>query len=1111
MTQPQAGQFVKLRRRFGRVVNVVPHHGDKDGVTSLVEVSYLDLWAHPESDKVVWHLEELTGAKVISSLTLPNPIEGKADDPADLEAMVDACRWTALDRLPDWSADPLERAQHAPLAGVWHSAVEPEDYQLVPVLKALAMPRVTLLLADDVGLGKTIEAGLTLSELFNRRRIRRVLVLCPAGLQQQWQEELHDKFHLDFEVLDSRAVDRLRKEEGFDTNPWMVHPRLITSMDFLKQEGIKDQFLEASRRFSQEGQSLFPGFDLLIVDEAHNLAPNALGDDSQRTQLLRALLPCFEHRLFLTATPHNGQTRAFTGLLELLDPVRFHQDDTFPVAAQQQLQLVMVRRLKKEINAQSLEPRFKERHIEGIPLPAYGPGEARLWTALRAYREQGLAILGRLGRREQHVGRFIFTLLTKRALSSSYSFARTWWSHMEGLEGHAKAQALREEAALQEARAAQRQAEREVDNEAARSLWEQEALVKGARWLSTVAKDLLIPAAEVSSALEALGWTRAKTARALGEDGSAVPMNWPTKWPEDARWVALKAWITKNLLTPAGDWTDERLILFTEYRDTLDYLRARLDADGFKTPRVEELHGASDAKDRDRIKKLFNNPMADLRLMVATDAASEGLNFQESCRYVIHQELPWSPTKLEQRNGRVDRHGQFRDVVAHHFVSDQDEDLAFLDLLARKVHTVREELGSAGQVLDAAVTQHFLGEKKTAKGLLDAVEGRVATSSSRADMQGADHGSRDVLERTRRQLKVMERQMGWSPDRVRRVLERATVRTRGTVAAVPHRPGHFTFQEPKAWEDMVKTSLLNDKGERPYLVFDPATFEKRINGVRTYRNEPDSLLLRLGHPILRRAVHEILRRVHDDDAHRWTLGSAELPPGVEGVLILHAELRAQNELRENLHHEIVSIPFQWAGDHLVPMAGSEWEPYATRILQPLEKDRAATLHNRLNQVWTRLEPTLAQTIKKVEAEHLTLLTGRAKVWHSELGKEGKTQFEARLKEIGDNLSEKGIKRLEEKILADQKDLIAARQQSQSLFEELEMERQEQLLNLENDLVAREQRVAFLEQRKAELVALQEQLKQAQDRWLNKILPKRYAIPPGGLSVLPLAFEVRVGG
>jgi Rps23 Pro-64 3,4-dihydroxylase Tpa1-like proline 4-hydroxylase len=294
-------------------------------------------------------------------------------------------------------------------------------------------------------------------------------------------------------------------------------------------------------------------------------------------------------------------------------------------------------------------------------------------------------------------------------------------------------------------------------------------------------------------------------------------------------------------------------------------------------------------------------------------------------------------------------------------------------------------------------------------------------------------------------------------------------------------------------------------------VFDPATFEKRINSIRTYRNEPDAVLLRLGHPILRRAVHEVLGRVHDEATHRWTLGRSELPPGVEGVLIFHVELQAQNELRENLHHEILSIPFQWAGNRLAALDDQEWEPYATRNVEPLSRERAASLHQRLNQVWTRLEPTLLQVLKHTEAKYLGLLTERAKTWKAELAKEGKTQFEARLKEIGDNLSEKGIKRLEEKILADQKDLIAVRQQSQSLFEELEMERQEQLLNLENDLVAREQRVAFLEQRKAELMALQDQLKQGQDRWLNKILPKRYAIPPGGLSVLPLAFEVRVRG
>ena len=1102
MAAPVPGQFVKLRRRVGRVLSVSSHHGDQDGVTSLVEVSYLDHWSHPESDSVVWHLEEKLGAKPISTLTLPNPLESLADPPEDLGAMVDACRWTALDRLPEWSPDPLERAKHVPLTGVWHSAVEPEDYQLVPVLKALAMPRVTLLLADDVGLGKTIEAGLALSELFNRRRIRRVLVMCPAGLQQQWKEELRDKFHLDFEVMDSRTVDRIRKEEGFDTNPWMVQPRLITSMDFLKQEGIKDQFLEAARRLSQEGKSLFPGFDLLIVDEAHNLAPNGLGDDSQRTQLLRALLPCFEHRLFLTATPHNGHTMSFTGLLELLDPVRFQQNDTFPASAQQQLQLVMVRRLKKEINEQSVEPRFKDRKIQAIPLPAFSTAEHRLWQALRSYREQGLSILGRLGKREQHVGRFIFTLLTKRALSSTYAFARTWWAHLEGLEDHVKQQD-----ALQEARAAQRQAEREADNESARDLWDQEAAFKGARWLRSVASELLAQAQEVSKALDALGWTRAYARRAEAVDQGT--RTWPTRWPEDSKWQALQGWIKTNL-RPNGDWNHERLILFTEYKDTLDYLNARLDSEGIQAPRVENLHGGSGPEERTKIRKLFNDEKADLRLLVATDAASEGLNFQASCRYVLHQELPWSPTKLEQRNGRVDRHGQFRDVVAHHFISDQDEDLVFLNLLAEKIHTVREELGSAGQILDSAVTEHFFGKKVNAKGLLDSVQRTVDTSTSKQDTQGADHGSKEVLERTRRQLLTMERQMGFTPDRVRRLLERAMIRQKGRLQPVANRPSHFTLHEPRQWEELANSTLSDDKGNRPHLVFDPLTFERRENGIRTLKAEPDSILLRLGHPVMRKAMHEVLGRVHDTDTHRWTLGAAELPPGTEAVVILHAELRAQNDLRENLHHEILALPFQWSGERLEPLEDREWEPYALHPLQRLPEDREKAIHHRLIQVWGSLEPKLLKAMAAQETRWQDDLTKRAKEWKSQLSKEGKTQFEARLKEIDDNLSVKGMERQEAQILQRQKELVAARQQAPGLLPEFEMERQEDILNLENEVVAREQRKAFLEQRRQELIALGSQLRQAQDRWLNHIVPRRYQLPPKGLSVLPLALEIRVG-
>ena len=195
-----------------------------------------------------------------------------------------------------------------------------EDFQLVPLLKAMRMPRVSLLLADDVGLGKTIEAGMVLTELILRRRVRRILVVCPASLRSQWQQEMRDKFALDFDIVDRPATHALQKRLGLDANPWRTFPRAITSFDYLKQADVLEQFHTASR--PAEGSPHLP-WDLLIVDEAHNLAPSSLGEDSDASKMLQRITPWFEHRLFLTATPHNGHTRSFTGLLECLDPVRF--------------------------------------------------------------------------------------------------------------------------------------------------------------------------------------------------------------------------------------------------------------------------------------------------------------------------------------------------------------------------------------------------------------------------------------------------------------------------------------------------------------------------------------------------------------------------------------------------------------------------------------------------------------------------------------------------------------------------------------------------------------------------------------------------------------------
>lgn len=278
---------------------------------------------------------------------LPEP--AGFDEPRRHDAFLDAVRWGAI------SSANL-RALQSP----FRSGVDIEDYQLDPVVRALGMPRVNLLVADDVGLGKTVETGLVVQELMLRHRIRTVLVVCPASIQIQWRDQMRDKFGLEFRIVDSSLMKDLRRRRGLHVNPWTHFPRLITSMDFLKRERVMRLFRET---LPAEGEPAFPRrFDLLVVDEAHNVAPSGTGryaTDSARTQAIRTIAPHFEHKLFLTATPHNGYPESFSYLLELLDPQRFARGVPPDKA---QLGRVMVRRLKSELSPRwDGTPRFPKR------------------------------------------------------------------------------------------------------------------------------------------------------------------------------------------------------------------------------------------------------------------------------------------------------------------------------------------------------------------------------------------------------------------------------------------------------------------------------------------------------------------------------------------------------------------------------------------------------------------------------------------------------------------------------------------------------------------------------------------------------------------------------
>ena len=223
------------------------------------------------------------------------------------------------------------------------------------------------------------------------------MVICPASLQLQWHDELSSKFALDFTVLDRAATVDIQREYGMDANPWAVTPRSITSMDFLRQPDVLAAFLAAAQRL-ERGHAL--AWDLLVVDEAHNLAPLGFSERSDRAKMLAEVAQHAEHRLFLTATPHNGFTASFSGLLEQLDPVRFRQTSELNDAERGQVDLVMVRRLKSELNERAqrrgeVTP-FTDRGVKGIPF-TWSAEELRLVEALREYRRAGNAALATLG------------------------------------------------------------------------------------------------------------------------------------------------------------------------------------------------------------------------------------------------------------------------------------------------------------------------------------------------------------------------------------------------------------------------------------------------------------------------------------------------------------------------------------------------------------------------------------------------------------------------------------------------------------------------------------------------------------------------------------------
>jgi superfamily II DNA or RNA helicase len=1075
---PRVGMLATVRNRRGVISAVDPFAGAHNAqLLHMVTIEFSDSDGDAE-ETLLWERERQP--VVLEPNALPRIDVDAPMRRREFLALQRATRWTAI--TPFLSAQsPQQRAEPVPTAPVY-GAVSADDFQLVPLARAMRMPRVSLLLADDVGLGKTIEAGLILAELVRKRRIRRVLILTPASLRTQWQQEMEDKFSLGFDIVDKAATHKLQKDMGLEANPWRVLPRIITSYHYLRQPDVLEQFI-ANCRTTHPHQGAQLPWDLLIVDEAHNLMPSNFGADSDLADMLRLLTPWFEHRLFLTATPHNGHTRCFSGLLEQLDPVRFTRTPEFTDKERQMIGDVLIRRLKSEINGQDKEtgrpPRFATRYLE--PLPLYLPkAEKELATAVRAFcaalKRQIIA-----APEVRTVLNFAIEVLRKRLLSSSVTFADSWLRFKAGLEEREATQAS-------EVMAARRALQEDIDDDQERESRNLHATHVVGSWMHPYLDALAGEVAAVDAALHALKLDQLPVV-------NRVPS-------VDARFDRLKD-LVKQRLRNAESWNrDERLIVFTEYKTTLDYVVQRLGREfGAADGAVIQLYGGMSDEDRERIKLAFNDPDSPAQILVATDAASEGLNLQHTARLLMHFEIPWNPSRLEQRNGRIDRHGQSRDVTIYHFASDDDADLAFVARVLEKVNDIREDLGSVGELFDAAFQRRMM-EFNDDKFVFSELEREISkrqTESADARVQTQERGTED---RARFERLLVD--LDLSPVTLQETLRIAL----GLGSAQepmdgPDARGRMRLRSPlpSRWQAVVDDSLRlrankGVAGAMPWLVFDNQHFIHTINGRPVFRPSMDTVLLHLGHPVMRQALASFARlrfpggQSEFTPPSRWVVTRGPLPAGADALLLLTVEEMAVNELRETFHHWVrtVALPIKGGvlGDAMA-YAG----PHGAA--QPGVEDPSGTPAARA--IWDAVDNEVRTWISNYRTQLTTTISAELKAAGAEATAIEKEAFERRIREVSALQRTASIEKIKREI---EEQRTAALQYS--LLEDASALAEQKLRGLQDEL----------KRRQSQYGDLQERLVQERDRVVNHVLPARFRLRSTA-QVFPVTVEIRLPG
>lgn len=751
---PTPGQIARVRQRLYLVEDVV--RPPRAAESSLVRLACVDDDNQGQPLEVLWDHE--IDREIITGENWDSIGQRGFDSAPAFASYLNTLKWNCVT-----STNP--RLFQSP----FRAGIRLDAYQLEPLRKALRLPRVNLFIADDVGLGKTIEAGLIARELLLRKRVKEIVVSAPPSMLLQWKDELENRFGLTFEILDRDYIKRVRQERGFGVNPWGTHSRFLVSHRLLIDEHYAGPL--------RDWLGTFRTGSLLILDEAHHAAP-ASGQryaiDSKITRAIEDFAKRFEHRLFLSATPHNGHSNSFSRLLELLDPQRFCRGVP---ATKQMLDDVMVRRIKEDIRAvQGGFPKRKIVQVDIDGLPDDAP-ELELSRLLDEYRNTQEERLNSQSKRAQASSGLLITGLQKRLLSSIEAFAHTLHVHRGTVRRRWDAY--------------QKKIAQEKPDEKRGSIARQLELIT-----NSVGGDddrATLSEADLRAEQDAQVSAASEAASAFPEDATAEEL-WnkeqslldemteiaeSSRGKSDAKVSKLVDWIREHMCpdlpqrgqkpeSPAN-WNHTRVIIFTEWEDTKRYLRQQIGAAIDHTDRADQrialFSGSTSEDQRKEIKRAFNADPSKhpVRILIATESAREGLNLQNHCWNLFHFDVPWNPSRMEQRNGRIDRKLQPQErVFCHYFHYKQRPEDRVLKKLVEKTKTIRKELGSLSQVIDARL------DKKMAQGIR---RQNVDQLESEIDATDLDTDERQIMEDELESSRERQDELRTQIDRLRNILD----------------------------------------------------------------------------------------------------------------------------------------------------------------------------------------------------------------------------------------------------------------------------------------------------------------------------------------------------